>query len=332
MTYETLTIIIEKTNRVKLQDLIEVVDQLFNYTHAASDTAEYLLEKDSLLDLACSQDLFEGSMVDFHNLSVNLAREGDYFNACRILDKGLTRYAYSVDLLADFLNYGMNCGLEQRCQEIYDRLFSIKDLWNWRAYQFSIDYLKESQKNRPLVDLNELRELVDEFVEKEPDVEESYLEKAEFLRDMGTEDERDSFVSVLEFATSDACPLKRTPKCDLTLADYFYDKGGDLNKALTLIERCKRNSVEVQLSVNRDYVYLLSALCRISLFYDSLDSDIGKKVSEDSEQWQQVMKVFDDFHIAASGEMDSRVRKCKNIIRAFEKETSVPYPYDDLDY
>ena len=331
MTSETLRAQIERTGRVKMRDLIQVIDMLFYYSHAESDSIAYLSEKDELIALACSQELFEGNMEDFHNLSVELAREDDFFNACQVLEKGLERYAFSVDLLADYLSYGMKCGRESYCSELYNRLSNIKHLWNWRAYQFSIDYLKECQKNNPHPESNEIQVLINEFVSRMPDHEESYLEKAEYLKDIEQPADGESFLSVLEYATSDACPIQRTPKCDLTLADYYYSVGADLNKTLALIERCKRNSVEAQMSVNRNYVYLLSSLCGISSFYDAFGDDISTGIEEESEQWNHVMKVYNDYHVATTGEQDSRVKKCKDIILAFSRETNVPYPYDDLN-
>lgn len=329
MTYETLMSAIDICGSVNLHYFTVVVEDLLYIVDTESDCIDALSKIEELVSLLCTQNTFEGGDDDFHNLSVAFARGEQYKNACRILEKGLSRNEFSVDLLADYLNYGMKCGRITECDNAYRNLLKIRDDWNWRAYQFCIDYLKERKKSRRTVNTGTIMELVNEFVKKIPDREESYLEKAEFLQAFGPNSENETFISVLTYATSEKCPIQRTPKCDLTLADYYYNTEKNLEKAQELIDRCKRNSVEVQLSVNRNYVFLLSALCGMSRFYDGRKSGTKTKIEEGSPAWEMIMDIYLDYHTACSGKADSRVRKCKEIIEAFIRETSVPYPYED---
>lgn len=329
MTYDTLISAISIRNSINLSYFTEVIEDLLYEVDTESDCIDALTKIDDLVSLFCDQTEFEGDDDDFHNLSVAFARSEQYFNACRVLEKGLSRSAYSVDLLSDYLNYGMKCGKTTDCDKAYQKLKKIRNDWNWRAYQFSIDYLKERKKSRQNLDTNEIENLVNEFVKRIPDREESYLEKAEYLQAFGPNSDSETFLTVLTYATSDECPIQRTPKCDLTLADYYYNTEKDLDKAQVLIDRCKRNSVEVQLSVNRNYVFLLSALCGMSRYYDSRSSGEKSRIKEGSPEWDKIMEIYLDYHTASSGKADSRVRKCKEIIEAFIRETSVPYPYED---
>jgi len=331
MTYDILCEIIKRSEKVKIRDLSEAVEDLFTQAAYDKSTSEYYLNLVDLFDVAIAQSRFEGSADDFHNLSVQLAREEEYEYACQVLEKGLQRFPYSVDLLADYLNYGMQCGRAEQCEKYYETLSTLRNRWNWRAYQFSIDYLRERLELDPTAKIEPLRELVEEFINRNLMREECYLEKAKLIRDFGVENtsKLETYVSILEYAISDKCPIQRTPKCDLSLADYYYDEGKNLPRALEIIERCKRDSVEVQFSVNRNYVYLLAALCRISMFYDSAQKNPTKRVEEGSEQEQEILRIYSDYHVALTDRTDSRARKCKNIIEVLVRETAVPYPYDD---
>lgn len=331
MTYETLTAIIQRTSKAKLRDVISVVEDLYRETETEDDTIESYYKLYDLFDLVLQQPLLEGTESDFHNLTVTCARQDEYDTSCRILDKGLEQFPYSMDLLSDYLSYGMSCGRSKQCKTIFSRLLEQRIAWNWRAYHFSISYLMEAASIDSTINPVDISALISEFQKKIPTREECYIDEADFLNTYSgyiTEDR--TFLSVLEYATSDDCPIQRTPKCDLRLANYYYDVGKDLGKANQLLERCKRNSVESQLSVNRNYVYLLSALCKMSQYYDVIGNGNSRKVFPgESEKEQSVLAVYEDYHIAALKRSDSRVQSCKNLIESFARETGVPYPYDD---
>ena len=331
MTFETLMAIIEKTSKVKLRDTIDVVEELYHQSAIDEDSIDSYIKLYDLFDLVLQQPLWEGTESDFHNLSVTCARQDDYDAACRFLDMGLIHYPYSIDLLSDYLNYGMSCGRKEQCEMFFSRLQERRNAWNWRAYHFSITFLLESAAVAPSVSPEDILDLIHDFQKKLPTCEESYIDEAEFLNSFSEfETDGRTFLSVLEYATSDACPIKRTPKCDLKLADYYYDIGKDLVKASQLLERCKRNSVESQLSVNRNYVYLLSSLCKMTQYYDTIkDGNSRKVLPGETEKEKLVLEIYEDYHVAALKRSDSRVQSCKNLIEAFIRETSVPYPYDD---
>lgn len=331
MTFETLTAIIKKTNKAKLRDVNSVIGDLYRQTETEGDSIDSYFKLYDLFDLVLQQPLLEGTESDFHNLTVTCARQDDYNTACRILDKGLVQYPYSVDLLSDYLAYGMSCGRNEQCVTIYSRLLERRSAWNWRAYHFAISYLTESASVDSSICPKDILLLIREFQEKLPACEESYIDEAEFLNTFSEHiTEERTFLSVLEYATSDKCPVQRTPKCDLKLADYYYDIGKNLAKASQLLERCKRNSVEPQPSVNRNYVYLLSALCKMSQYYDIIGNENSPKIlPQESEKEKLVLAVYDDYHVAALKRSDSRVQSCKSLIEAFIRETGVPYAYDE---
>lgn len=331
MTYETAVAIIEKTSEVKVKDIQQVLEKLYYQASIEDDAIEYFYNINDLTELILKQEFFEGDEDDFHNLSVTYARGDDYANACDILDKGLMFYPYSIDLLADYLNYGIHCNRLVKCEEFYKRLLEVRKWWNWRAYQFSINYLTKRLSVDPKLDIVDIENLVEEFVEKMPDIEECYITKAEYVKTFKAGDDRKKFLEVLEFAVSPKCMIQRTPKCDLKLADYYYNLGNDLKRANDLIERCKRDSVEAQPSVNRKYVYLLSALCKVCMFYENSKQKEDVKVQEGSEEEKKILNIYSDYHVAVDRN-DFQVCNCKDLIEALVKETGIPYPYDDGIY
>lgn len=327
MTYETFLSIVEKTQKVKIQDAISIVEELYHQANSAQDAIEEYGRIYDLFDLLLQQPSFIGDYDDYHNFAVVCAKEDDFDVACRFLDKGLERYPYCIDLLADYLNYGMQCDRNDICKGIFEKLKLKKNDWNWRAYRFAIDYLI----NLTSIDCrerdNEILDLIKDFQNKLPDNEDAYLIHAEYLSKKHVNKEEHSnrepdYIKLLIYVTSDQSPARRTPKCDLKLADYYYNNGF-IDKAILLLERCKKNSIEVQPSVNRSYVFLLSALCKMSLYYEQQPNTV-----ESNEEL--AMDVYKNYHIAFLNRKDSRVYHCKDLIESFVRETRIPYPYDDM--
>lgn len=327
MTYDTFLSVIKKTARVKIRDVISVLDSLYQKASTSEDAIDEYYKIYDLIDLIFEQQDFIGDDDDYHNTAVVCARHDDYDVAYRFIEKGLKSYPYNVDLLADCLKYGIKCGLYDKCDAAYKNLLLRKSNWNWRAFRFSIDYLLD-MSNIDCVDRNgEIISLIYDFQKKLPEEEDSYLVESEYLMNTNTDMKiprsKHTFISVLEYATSDESPVKRTPKCDLKLAVFYYNSGTNLERALELLERCKKDSIEIQNSVNRSYVYLLSSLCKMSKYYDN------KKNASNEDIDLLVRDIYQDYHIAAIDSTDSRVRDCKNLIESFIRETEIPYPYDD---
>ena len=177
MTNETLTAIIQRTSRAKLRDVIDVVKDLYHQTETDGDAIDSYYKLYDLFDLVLQQPFLEGMESDFHNITVTCARQDDYDTACRFLDKGLIQHPECVDLLSDYLSYGMSCGRSDQCQIIYTRLLERRSAWSWRAYHFSISYLIKAANACP----KDILQLIKEFQTKYPTREESYLDEADLL-------------------------------------------------------------------------------------------------------------------------------------------------------
>ena len=233
-----------------------------------------------------SQEKVYGSEIDFHNFSLNFSKKSAYELACDILDKGLEQFPRSVDLLADYLQTGINCNRAARCDECYRTLQQIPKIrWTWRGFSFSIDYLLHLSSMLNEEELNNMKEnmlmLADEYQVLFPAEEDPYICKAEiydFFND------RSATKSLLQQATTN---IVVCPKCSLRLSDMLFEEGA-YKDALDVIEKCLYKSIQTQDSVNHGYLYYLSGLCRTVLLLKDGAFQDTKKVQE----------VYHDFAIA----------------------------------
>jgi len=86
----------------------------------------------------------DGTPDDYHNYAVAFAKTDNYTLACEVLEQGLSKYSANVDLLSDFLVYGIRSSKDAHygiCEKKYELLKSRRSVWTWRAYDFSIEYL-----------------------------------------------------------------------------------------------------------------------------------------------------------------------------------------------
>ena len=126
----------------------------------------------------------DGTPGDYHDYAVTFAKVGDYTYACEVLLLGLKKYSTHVDLLSDFLLYAIKSSKDEHyelCEEKYELLKTRRQLWNWRAYDFSFDYLL-NKLDRGGSNLEELKkeclDLAMEFQSNIPESELGYINEA----------------------------------------------------------------------------------------------------------------------------------------------------------
>lgn len=268
------------------------MERLITIGEAERKVKEYVQEEndDALYDLiqeVLFQDKIIGSAGDFHNLALNFSRRDDYETACNILDKGLNLFPRAVDLLADYLQNGINCDRTKLCEEYFNRLLNIPMMrWTWRGFSFSIDYMKNYSDNveteEELLDWRgRMFDMAENYYKYFPDNEDTFLVKADiyqYFNDKGNE------IKILEKALQE---LKSCPRCSLRLADIYFDKG-EYDKALNYIGRCKFGAVQTQEKINQGYMYYLSGLCKAAQTHQSSIYD-NEEVIKD---------IYTDFSIA----------------------------------
>lgn len=283
----------------------------------ANDDETYEEKLYELVDLILEQKQVVGTDNSFHNFALNFSRRDDSLTACEILDKGLLLFPNNTDLLADYLQMGSECGLFDRCAECFKQLMSIRyDIWTWRAFSFSIDYLLLLCTGVGSdIQLNELKSqalnLVQEYRKQKPEEEGSFCSEADIYVAFNMHQEK---IKILK-AGIEACPS--SPKCSLRLADILFDQG-DYQEARNVLQRLTA-MVGSQERVNRAYVYYLLGLSKYALCISMGD------YSEET-----VMDIYDDFSIAfllklQSDAYRSNMRKC---IKILEKKSKKEYPED----
>lgn len=298
--------------------------RLITIGEAERKVKEYLYEEneESLYDLITeilSQEKVIGSVDDFHNLVVDFSRRDDYETACNILDKGLELFPNSVDLLADYLQNGVNCNRVELCSRYFARLFKIPMMrWTWRGFSFSIDYMKnladnEDTEEELLAWKGKMLDLADSYYKYFPYSEDPFLVKADIYQYFN---DRQKEIEILERAL---VKIKSCPKCSLRLADIFFEKG-EFKKALEYLERCKYGSVQTQERINQGYMYYLSGLCKAAEMHQSLSYN-----NEDL-----IRDIYQDFSIAEKLKISLSSYKKVMERQIYILETKSGILYDDV--
>lgn len=240
-----------------------------------------------LMDRFANQSEQSGDANDFHNFSVALAVKDEYALACDVLEYGLKIHPKNVDLLADYLQYGINCGRLEQVKSFYKVLNKIPRMrWTWRGFAFSINYLKniiERSDSQKEIDakITEIQNLLMDFRKYHAYSEETYRVEAETYQCINMKDkEVDALKSALD-------NLSVAPKCALRYADILFERG-QYEEATAAIKRCIGDSTGTQSSVNEGYMYYLYAL--------SILADHQKRAVEMDEE--TVLLIYSNFNVA----------------------------------
>lgn len=280
----------------------------------------------NLIYTFCKQEEICGTEEEFHNLAVNLAKSNLEDLSCAVLERGIKMHK-NVDLLADYLQYGLRCGYKEKCKEYFNVLKKIpKRIWSWRGFSFSIEYLQYKLDNEVATDkeidklVKEIEMIADEYILKFPYSEDSYLVRSRVYRTV--KDNPDKEIEILK-----EC-IKKINVCSrvaLRCADILFERG-IYDEALQCAQRALNDANRTQGSINEGYGYYLAGLCKISL----LSKDKTKVQKSDVES------VYEEFNSALLNfgwEIDRTykdiiVKKTKSIKARYDVE--VPYLYEKL--
>lgn len=216
--------------------------------------------------------LIYGSINDYHNLSVVLSRAGYPSLSCMVLENGINTYFGSVDLLADYLEYSIECEKHKDGKKYFDLLQKIpKEKWTWRAYDFSIDYLVFVDKITPNSLHNDLIiELINQYKTAFYNDERAYLSEANFYQK--TEKQKSIQVLIQGIENVHIAPL-----CCLNLAKLYFDEG-EYYEANKVLSKCKEYSLHMNEENDIGNVFYLSTLCKMAIYY--LENAQGKTTNE----------------------------------------------------
>lgn len=283
----------------------------------------------SLMEQLTSQEEICGNANDFHNFAVELARENQEQLACRLIERGLRQFPKNVDLLADYLQYGISIGREAECRKVYDTLMGIPHhRWTWRGFSFCANYLLHllndcCESEEEMADLKETsEELSDEYIRFFPYSEEGYRTKARIYASIN--DDPEAELRILEQCLN---LVKVCPKSALRCADIYFERG-DYRKALPCIKRAVRDANQTQGSINEGYVDYLEGLCKIALLHEEPKEEARR---------EQVLEIYAAFNAAFTEfgyEIDSSyrsvmVKKARRLRNQYH-EIDIPYQFDKL--
>ena len=269
---------IKRTNSVSVSEVNRSFNDLLNDTDIDNEFDNKILAADILKMCFAPEASYiaNGLADDFHNLAVTLAIKDHCDWACIVLEAGLKRFPMSIDLLSDFLTYGVMCGRFDDCQKYFNQLVSMPfEKWNWRAYDFSIDYLLACS-NREIVEHEKIEDIIERFIIYDKSSERAFVAKSNYLMEMNKKDEAEI---VLKEAVEN---LSVTPICTERLARIYFEKG-DFSEANLLIEKCKIFSTQLKFAKEIGSLYILSALCKMAIFYlhPERDEKEKKKLSDE---------------------------------------------------
>ena len=269
----------------------------------------------ALVERVCQQEKQVGGPDDFHNLAVTLGRSEYDELACDILEKGLALFPYDVDLLADYLIYGIDCERMDACEEYYQTLWKVpQSEWTWRGFAFSLAYLRRLKKIGPprLPHTNyekEISELARAYKKYLPQEENAYREYAR-LYDKNPDKELSILREALENGQVGACPSCAFRCADLLFAQKQYQN------ALDAIQRSLEDAVnQKQGGINEFYLYFLSALCKL-----------GLRLRENEYDEEDILEIYSDFNVALIGVGSEYVDTIRTRVRILEQKTGIHVP------
>lgn len=260
----------------------ELIDEVKN-----GDTLPARLELQQLFDKYFSLEEHIGTSADFHNLAVELSRSEEYALACGVLECGLKLFPKNVDLLADYLQYGVNCPRQAECKKYYKLLLKIpRRRWTWRGFSFTVDYLKmiiDSTDSDKEIDACKemILQIARDYRRFFPHSEGSYRSEASVYAQLNMPEEEEE---VLREALE---KLRIVPGCALRYADILFERG-DYKEAADAIQRAL-NSIKARSVVSEGYLHYLSGLCKVAISQQAGDR-IDRETAED---------VYAAFNLAA---------------------------------
>lgn len=278
---------------------------------------EYVSVLYELLDAVLNDNL-TGDTSDWHNFAINFSQRSDYINACRVLDKGIEQHGHDVDLLADYIKYGMRCGEQEKCASFYERLSNMPStIMTWRGFDFSIDYLLLLARQSTTQDeIDVLREEIDKCVEKftkrYPYDEQSHLAQAEVFLTFG---EFDNAIRTL----SDAMDKFSASKCCLKYADLMLPRG-NFDEVIRATQLGISYSAQEQQEVSVAYLFYLSALAK--------DGKLHKEGGEAYNDEARIKEIYLDYMLAENSFDENRSSYIENIhtrTTLLSIKTGIPY-------
>lgn len=265
-----------------------------------------------------------GNADTFHNFVVELAANGFSDLACDVLDCALEIFPANVDLLADYLLYGIQCQRLDQCETHFTTLRLIEQSeWTWRCFEFSIAYVNHLKDNiaatskEKLSYKKQVSELARAYKKHLPYEEGGYCETAKLLVK-----KPDAMLKELNDALSNkmigACPACAIEKANLLFKQKNYEE------ALTAIDRSLEDSVtQTQGGIKESYILFLRGLCKFALLLPNIQN-------HDNVNSEAVLEIYADFNRALYRLDEGYAVRLKDRTQSLIDSTSVQVP-DEME-
>lgn len=290
MTIEKLMEEIKQDGICRVELLHQSLQEICSYASGDEESYEQSTNQKmrEVVNMILTDDIrLSGDVNAVHNVAVVYARKNYYDIACRILQKALRikKYAFNVDLLADYLKYStcFSADDQEQANEYYIRLTSInRKKWNWRAYEFFIDYLVEE-------------------LECSPD---PYEEKIGIILNLANEYKE-------KFKNKEYADRAYRELADVYIKDDNYIKGEEI------LKEAVENS-----SVNMGYPYILYALCQIRGVYKKEEENKNADKESVKKQLKEIERNYNSAKLCMKGETE-KVRALKQQIDLLKKWVAI---------
>lgn len=330
ITYEDLLSIVKNEGTLSLASANSVVNQLLRSKSSCGDFEEFDYSDSSRKKLYEITRLFGNQEVmiygipdEYHNLAVSFAKADMHDFACEVIKRGLSTKPFSVDLLADYIRYGIFCERHDDCDQYFKRLNQIPlGQWNWRAFSFSIDYLLDKlNRTGSSVEVEVIRQkavnLADRFIQL-IGTDQAYFDKSIVLQSFSEGD----LGMQKEVLTQGIKKLKVAPKCGLRLADILFEEG-DYSNAAKIIKQCCLNLFKPQQDINGSYCFLLLALSNASALFQEDKSDY-------SGETDAILAIYKEFHTSLESGLNGVYKDTAiTAVKVIAAQSGVSYPYTD---
>lgn len=237
-----------------------------------------------------NEEGLRGSEAEYHNLSVEFAKEHCSAFAADVAAMGVKRYPTSTDLLPAMIKYSQECGNDAYCQKGLEDLKSIpRKYWTWRTFTFVIDYYKDSLCSTPDIEkyeqnVHSAKEIIKEYKQFIPHDEHAYIAEAEIYL------QQNDYQKAITTLGAGVHKVPVAPQCCMKLAELYLDTGR-YDKVEEYARKGILASSQEQPSVSIGYLYYLLAL--------SLDAQrIKSRINEQSFDPSKVEKIIAAYQTA----------------------------------
>lgn len=265
----------ELENSVGLSGLENLLGDLISNRGLGESDLSFLNEEDDEND----------DENDYHNKSADLARKGKIREAADMSSRGLEKFPYNMDLLADAIKYSSDVGDVSTAEKYLNKLNERvpRNTWNWRAYTFVLDFLmKNFSKNEKLC-----REIIADYKKNLPYEEKSAVAESELEEKLGNHDTSKEILAKTVKGRFNA------PQCALRLLDLQIQHG-EFEEALRTSDYFLIASCEAQPSTNANYQLYVRCLAEDAVLHKKYYED-GSVTEEEVERmknlYERILKI-----------------------------------------